>query len=294
MKKLGVCTALCLLLFPGLSHAADPSAPPSPVVSGGSFFVGLGGSAGSVGFNQQLYASGVSNIYSGTTLVAYGAAGGPADPFQNDQFIMAPQVQVGYFDRLGDSKWMWGVKFQYQYLGASATDQGVLSPQSGSFTNTGAAPSATSFTGNVVIRSSQTHIDHELALIPFVAHPFMNGFAYLGGGPVLFGTQSTLYGATGYADINGTHVDITGTADNFSSTNWMWGGVGQIGMTYFLDRTWFLDLNYTFAMTGPYTTNYSAPFASASDGYNDTGTLYANTSQRVTAQAVALSINKAF
>ncbi len=294
MKKLGVCTALCLLIFPNLAFAADLGLPAAPDMANGGFFFGLGGSAGSVAFDQHLYAAGVSNVYSGATLVAYGEAGGPADPFHDNQFTLAPQAQVGYLSHFSGSNWLWGVKFLYQYFGTTATDQNVVSPQSGSFTNTGSAPADTSFTGNVVIRSSQTSIDHELALMPFIGHSFMNGFAYLGAGPVLFGTQSKLYGATGYADINGTHVDITGTADNFANSTWMWGGAAQIGMTYYLDRTWFLDVNYTYAVTAQYTNNNSAPFSSASDGYTDTGTLYISASQRVTMQALAISINKAF
>jgi hypothetical protein len=74
----------------------------------------------------------------------------------------------------------------------------------------------------------------------------------------------------------------------------MWGGAAQIGMTYSFDPTWFLDLNYTYAMTRQYTDNYSGPFASTAAGYTDSGTLYIGTAQRVTSQAFAVSINKVF
>ncbi|MFH1339875.1 MAG: hypothetical protein ABIL01_01485, partial [Pseudomonadota bacterium] len=72
------------------------------------------------------------------------------------------------------------------------------------------------------------------------------------------------------------------------------GGAATVGVTYFFDRSWFLDLSYTYAMTENRTANFSGPFASATDGYTDTGTLSGNYSGRVITQAVHASINKAF
>lgn len=64
---------LCLLTFP-LSAQAD-----EPIVQRSSWFVGLGGSINSVNFDQDMFASGVGNVYTGGTLVATGGAGGPAN-----------------------------------------------------------------------------------------------------------------------------------------------------------------------------------------------------------------------
>jgi hypothetical protein len=127
-----------------------------------------------------------------------------------------------------------------------------------------------------------------------IGRSFANSNIYIGAGPVLFGTDTDINGATGFAALDGAHFDITGMPTNFSSSDWMWGGAAQIGMTYYLDASWFLDFNYTFAMTREYSTDYSAPFASAADGYTDTGTLFVTTRQRVTSQAFAISINKQF
>jgi hypothetical protein len=63
-------------------------------------------------------------------------------------------------------------------------------------------------------------------------------------------------------------------------------------LRYVFAPTWFLDVNYTFAVTRKYDTNYTAPFVSTSAGLTYVGNAYITTSQRVTTQAVAVSINK--
>ena len=131
----------------------------------------------------------LANVYSGSTLIASGQAGGPANPFHDTQSTFAPEAQAGYFSHFANSSWLWGVKFRYKYLGVTSTDRLADSPQTGSFTNTGAAPAATSFTGNVVIQSSQTRLNHELAFLAFLGHSFANTNVYLGAGPALFGTN---------------------------------------------------------------------------------------------------------
>jgi len=295
LKKFGACAALYLLTVSTLASAAD--LPPPPLASDmtrAGFFIGLGGGFNSIKFDQQLFAAGVSNVFSGSTLIAFGQAGGPANPFNDTKTTFAPEAQAGYFSHFANSSWFWGAKLRYKYLGTTSTDQLVDSPQTGSFTNTGAAPAATSFTGNVVIQSSQLRIDHELAFLAFLGHSFGNTNAYLGAGPALFGTKSFINHAVGFADINGTHVDITGTAVNYSASNWVWGPAGQIGMTYWFGPTWFLDFNYTYAFSTRYRNTYSSPFASSTQGFVDTGTLFVSTSQSVTTQAFAVSINMAF
>jgi hypothetical protein len=74
----------------------------------------------------------------------------------------------------------------------------------------------------------------------------------------------------------------------------VYGGGATVGATYFFDPSWFLDLSYTFAMTTVQTTNFAAPFASATDGYTDIGILSGYYSGRVITQTFTISINKAF
>jgi hypothetical protein len=297
LNKFGVVTALGLLTFSTLASAADlrPLPPPVPAIPRGGFFIGLGGSYNSLKFDQELYAAGVSNVYDSTsTLVATGQAGGPANPFHDNQSTFAPEAQAGFFSQFGNSSWMWGAKFRYKYFGITSTQRLVDSPQTGSFTTTGAAPANTSFTGNVVIQQSQMRLDHEMVFLAFLGNSFGNTNVYLGAGPALFGTKNFINHAIGYADINGTHTSISGASANYSASNWVWGTAVQIGATYWFAPTWFLDFNYTYAFSKRYTNNYSSPFINTADGITTIGTLFVDTSTRVTTQAFAVSINKAF
>jgi hypothetical protein len=72
------------------------------------------------------------------------------------------------------------------------------------------------------------------------------------------------------------------------------GGAAQVGVTYYLAPSWFLDFNYTYASAEKFKNDYSAPFESSSNGLTYTGTAYITTSRRVSSQALAVSINKAF
>ena len=271
------------------SFAAGGSSPST--VPRSALFVGLGGSYNSVNFgNQNVYAQGVSNIYLNGALVAVGSAGGPADPFISTQSTFAPAAQVGYFRHFADSNWLWGVKFSYSYLQATSTNQNVVIPQVGSFTSA----NSDTFTGNVVVRSYQTSINHQMTLTPLIGRSFERSFIYFGAGPSLSQTQSSLNGVIGFADINGGHTNITGTPSSFSSSSWVYGGAAVVGATYFLDQSWFLDLSYTYVRTRIKTNNFSAPFASSTDGYDDTGTLSGYYSGKVITQALTVSINKAF
>jgi hypothetical protein len=232
----------------------------------------------------------VSEIFLDDVLVAFGSAGGPADPYFDAQSTLAPVGQLGYFQHFTNSKWLWGAKFSYSLVGATSTTNDVVVPQVGSFTSS----TPDTFTGNVVIGSYQTSIGQQMALIPFLGHSFEKGSVYLGAGPSLSQTQTKLDGVIGFAAINGEHVNITGTPSSFSSKTWVYGGAAVVGATYFFDPTWFLDFSYTYAMTKAKKQNFSGPFMSATDGYTDIGILSGNYSGNVITQSVAISINKAF
>jgi hypothetical protein len=72
------------------------------------------------------------------------------------------------------------------------------------------------------------------------------------------------------------------------------GRSAQIGLAYYLDDDWFLDLNYTYARSTEFKSNFSAPYSSTSAGYLVTGTLFVSPSQRVTNQSFSGSINRGF
>ncbi|MFI4919097.1 MAG: hypothetical protein ACHP65_06040 [Legionellales bacterium] len=284
--------ALPLLLCSGLTFAGAMG----PVSEGPSsgVFVGLGGSYNSVKLDQYLDPLiGTTNIYNGATLVASGTANGPAIPFHMTQSTFAPEAQLGYFKHFSGMDWLWGAKFAYKYVAITATDSDLVSPQLGTLTPVTAQ--GIGFTGRATIESVQTQVSHELDLIPFIGHSFKNSHIYLGVGPSVFDTQTHLDNVTGYADVDSTHADVSGAPTNFSSAKWMWGGVAQIGITYFVEPTWFVDINYTYAMTPHNKTNYSAPFSGTlTNGYTKEGTLLGTSTQYVAVQALGISINKVF
>ncbi len=291
MRKLSMSMGLCLLASSSLTLAID--APSSSKMGNSGFFVGLGGSYNSVNIDQNLYAKGISNVSKNSSLVAYGEAGGPATPYDDSQSTFAPAIQAGYFAHFPDSDLLWGVKASYKYLDATSNNQRVDVPQYGSFTNVGVEPSST-FTGNVVIGSTQNTVKHELTFLPFIGHSFEDSYIYFGAGPALFEVQSKVSNEIGLADINGTHANITGSSASFSTSKWIWGGAAQVGGSYYFAPSWSVDLNYTYAISARHKFNTSGPFSNTYDGYTTTGTLYNSSSQRVITQGVMFSMNKTF
>jgi hypothetical protein len=264
---------------------------PASLVPQSAFFAGLGGSVNSLGYEEQnIYAQGVSNIYLNGTQVAYGSAGGPATPSLDSKTSFAPTAQAGYFQHFGGSAWLWGAKASYSYLNANSNQRNLVVPQVGSFTS--ATPDT--FTGNVLVGAYQSGISQQINFIPFVGHSFERSMVYLGVGPSLSQVKTSLTNVIGFAAINNSHVNITGAGANFASTQWVLGAAATIGGTYYIDRSWFIDANYTYGITKTQTTAFTGPFASATDGYTDTGILSGNYTGRIVTQAVAVSINKAF
>ena len=175
-------------------------------------------------------------------------------------------------------------------MDATATTPDI-DPQAGMLT-TVSGPN--SFTGHVVIGSYRTRLTHEIAFVPFIGHSLARSYVYLGAGPVLFRTETKIDNAIGFAHLNGLVADVTGAGDYFASSQWVWGGVAQIGLAYYFDRNWIVDFNYSYAQTAKFTSNFSAPFASTSAGYSFTGTLFVSPSQRVSDQSFTVSINMGF
>lgn len=81
------------------------------------WFAGVGGSYNSVKVDSTVSGIGRTQIYSGSTLVAIGTAGGPAAPFEDTETTFAPLVQLGYFQNVEGSDWLWGTKLSYKYWG---------------------------------------------------------------------------------------------------------------------------------------------------------------------------------
>ena len=287
--------------FAADAHAQPPNssarAPePASYVPQAGFFVGLGGSANSVDFgDQSAFAVGTSNVFRGGALISSGSAAGPATIAMDSQTTFAPSVQGGYFQRFSGSDWLWGAKFSYSYLQATSTVPNALLPQAGSFTATGTNV-VTPFVGAAVVRSYQTSISQQMMFVPFVGRAFERSFVYGGAGPTLSRLRTNLNGLIGFADINGMLTDVSGAPVNFSSSSWVFGGAAVVGATYFLDRSWFLDFNYSYARTSNHTASFSSPFTNpnGATGTFITGTLVGTSAGKVITQAVTASINAAF
>ncbi|MFG1392902.1 outer membrane protein [Xanthobacter agilis] len=274
----------------GGAHAAQAQVAATGVPQKG-FFVGAGGSVNFSTFtNQDVFAQGLSQIYSGDTLVARGEAGGSTSPDLSGQTDFAPMVQLGYYERFSGSNWLWGAKFTYNYLNASSSQENFLIPQAGYYTGEVSGALA----GNVYARSSTMKATNQFALVPFLGYAFDKSFVYFGGGPTLTQIKQELNGLVGFASLFGDRLDLTGAPVSFSSTNWVWGGTVSTGVTYFLAPDWFVDLNYTYTMSTTKTNRFAAPFDTLHDGLTFTGVALGTYSGTTDVQAVMVSINKLF
>jgi hypothetical protein len=287
MKKLSISVVLCLFASSGFAGFKDLL--PSCTTKSG-LFVGLGGSYNSVKVDQSLTLASNMNVSAGEVLAASGQINGSLPPSRQTQTTFAPEGQLGYFRYVDDTNF-WGVKYMYQYLDITASNRFIDSPVMGALTSEEDAPF---FVGNVVATAAETRVSHEMLFLGFIGHSFSHVQIYAGAGPALFNTNSHLYGVTSYSDFEGAHIDVTGTNKNFSSSQWMWGAAAQLGVTYYLDPTWFLDFNYTYALSADYSNHYSAPFSTTAFGIVNTGTLSAHANRSVTAQAFNFTINKEF
>lgn len=283
MKKSFICATALLLTSPAFAQSIVPSQ---------GFYVGLGGSVNSTSYNDQaLTATGTSDTYDTATgrFLQSGSATGPAvSPELDTKTGIAPNLQAGYFHKFS-SNWLVGGKLSYSYLNNKSTSQRFLVPQYGSF-------GTTTFTGNAVVQSFQVNVRQQVSLMPYVGYTFDRSYVYLGAGPTLSQVQTKINGVIGFADINGNRTDISGAAQNFSNSEWVWGAGATVGATYFLDSSWFIDVNYTIGATQNRTANYNSTFrnVNANTGLTYAGQLIGSSSGTTTTQSFGITINKAF
>ena len=285
---IGLC-ALALLSSAFAGGMGEPFAVPEK-----HFFVGLGGAENNASLDKQtIYGKGVNNAYLNGVLQSQGSAAGTSSPFYENTSPFSPHAHVGYLRNFKNSINFWGAKFSYDYLNAHFSDNNMTIPQAGS-NNNYQAQKTTYFTGNYLVESVQTNINHELLLLGFIGHAFKHCKVYLGVGPSLFGMDSKINNLVGHADYVVPGQNISGAPAYLSKSMWEWGGVGQVGITYSLSSSWFLDLNYTYAATASNTIKYVSPFTNLIAGQNTVGTSYINPAQQIAVQSFGVSINKVF
>lgn len=274
------------------SNASAQSSSTSLVPNSGAY-IGLGLGLNSTQFKgQMLEATGISNVTNTATgaAVTSGTAGGPpvevGMPTANG---ISPMIQGGYFQKLQGSDYLWGVKFSYGYLGGTtSTNNYIRVPQYGSFSN------GTPFTGNAVASSYQKTINNQFSLIPYFGQSFDRGTVYFGVGPTLSQVNTKINNLIGFADLNGVRTDVSGSPQNFSASQWVWGGALVLGGTYYIDKSWFLDLSYTINMTQNKTASYYSTFNNPSTPYTYSGSLIGSSTGTATTQSILLTINKVF
>ena len=259
-------------------------------------FLGLGTNYNSINITQNSWGQGLSNIQTSTGGNSNGNAQGTGAPFHNTNNTFAPEIQAGYFKHIKDTQNLYGLKFSYQYLGATATNSNLYIPQLGESTSSTGVTS--SLFGYVTADSVKITSNHELTLLAIIGHSFDNKYVYLGVGPSLFNLQSKNYYSIGYADYEGATIDVTGLVSYASPSIWAWGGAAQLGMTYFINPTWFIDASYTYAVTGDNRIAHEQTFSNSSTlgttSYTTSGTLFTRDTLSINTQAVTLTINKVF
>lgn len=265
----------------------------SSMVPNSGAYIGLGFGANTTQFSgQQVQATGISTVTNTATgsLVSGGTASGPpAGVNIGNQGSTSPTIQAGYFQKLQDSNYLWGAKLSYSYMGgATSTANRIRIPQYGTFAD------GTPFTGNAVASSYQKTINNQISLIPYFGESFERSTIYFGVGPTLSQVNTKVNNLVGFADINGTRTDISGSPQTFSSTQWFFGGAATIGGTYFLDRAWFLDFNYTYSMSQNKTINFNSTFYNPSTPNTFSGSLIGSTMGTSIVQTLGLTINKVF
>ena len=316
LKRKSIVIALSLLVFSSEAFSDETNSSFEANLDKGNFFGGLGLSANRAQVSQQLSATSYSDLYENSLLVAYGSSGGDAASYDGSNFTFSPEIQLGYVKHFANSRWLWGSKFSYQNVGLTSTDQNIDSIPAEILTRApvgySAGPYGTppdNLTEKINIGSAQTLLNHQFVLMPFIGKSFANSYVYFGVGPALFGTESKINDVTNSITIEG--VTYEGASSNYSSSRWIWGGAAQVGMTYYVDSSWFFDLNYTYAISQNYSANYSSSFSDKPDVsappptgtltggpgdavFTNSGTININTSQQIVNQSIALTINKTF
>jgi opacity protein-like surface antigen len=299
-----VCGIALILATTGAVFAADmavkapPPAPPAAVWDWSGFYIGAGGSFNWTHFDQSLQGvSGTINVVNSLTgdLIAQGQEGGPFFDFDRKKSGFAPDVQLGYMAPFAGGDWLAGLKFTYKYANIDSKEN-VSIPQTGTGTLFAVIPPTTGpITGFVQISPAEINLKHQLALIATIGRAFDNVALYAGAGPALFGVETNFINGIPFAVSPGGLLTFpaSGPVTVFND-NWVWGGAAQVGTTYAFARSWFLDVNYTYARSASFTIENPVLVKNQIGPLTLSGTAVLNTQEQVTNQSVMLTLNYQF
>lgn len=256
MKKL-IVQATVGLLIGGITLSAvagGPEMAPAPVITPGLYF-GLGGSAGSQTLQRQYAVEQVTQP--GFVSTNNGTTGNhnSFDQISQTYFNMAPVVQAGYWGTF-DNQWLWGIQALYKYLNFTTNTEKDGLPIALARTFTSMVTSVSLITGSSA--TSFTSYNNELLLLAYGGKQFETGYVYIGFGPVMWQVRDFVGGVTSASTATtsgGGPATVTNGTQNWAfatlkSTRQLWGGAFQIGYNYFFEPTWFLNVNYTYSLSG--------------------------------------------
>ncbi|HEY1234168.1 MAG TPA: hypothetical protein VGH22_12395 [Candidatus Binatia bacterium] len=294
MEKVAIVVA-AIAMATTCVFAADIPDKAQPATDWSGFYIGAGGSFNWTRFDQALQGiSGIQNITIGPTLVAEGQEGGPYFDFNRKESGFAPGVQFGYIFPFGGGEWQAGLRWTYKYVNIESKEN-VSIPQDGALTTVVGPPMTIPITGFVQISPAEINLKHQFALIATIGRAFNKFRIYAGGGPTLFGVETNFKNGIPFAVI-GTQTLMAGEPTSASNHNWVWGGAAQLGVSYAIAPRWFLDFAYTYARSGSFKIQNSVNLTSPTRGPDlmSSGTAVLNTHERVTNQAVMLTVNRLF
>lgn len=271
MKKLLTQATVGLLVGGAiLSAVAGGPDTPAPMVTPG-LYVGVGGGYNSFYVRRSTDAN---QRTVGTALVTQ-----TSDTSNNTNSKFAPMAQLGYWAPI-DDEWLWGLQATYKYLNYTIDD--LYTGQILAASNTG------------VGLHERTSVNNELLLLAYGGVHFDKGYAYLGLGAAMFTVRDWVGPVAGGATATNL-FGINTFVNLFRATRTQWGGALQVGYNYYFKPTWFMGVNYTFAMTGTYSQTVSQA-GSTFTGANATATNINNVvhSVQLEVQEFMFSINKVF
>lgn len=211
------------------------------------------------------------------------------DRYEASRNRLAPVVQIGHQFSLCDD-WEIGILAQWKYLNYKTpninSSRGQILPN--------ATFSSINIFGPDVKRdfTSITRLNNELMLLAYFGKQVMNGYGYLGLGPIAFTASNSIY-------VSSVHVP-NGVGDHLISTSvtshkTIWGGAVQAGYQYCVNENSFINISYTYSQTGKchFNNAVNAAILNGAD-HPGTTTLFLKRTIKFTAQQFMFSMNLLF
>lgn len=211
------------------------------------------------------------------------------DRYETQMNRLAPTIELGHQFCLCND-WIVGFSAKWKYLNYKTpnvnSSKGQIIPN--------ATFSSINIFGPNVLRdfTSKTRLYNEVILLGFLGKEMLNGYAYLGLGPVFFNASNHVY-------VSSVHTP-NGVGDHLVSTSVknnkiIWGGAIQTGYQYFVSPRYFIDISYTYLQTRKRHFNKSVN-AAILNGSNTPGatTLFLKRSIAFAAQEFSMSANILF